>query len=407
MTNSYKNTSTIYDISLANLGFLQCSIVNKKIAKIQKLKSSFTLKFFWSLKVSNALTKRYSVLCLLLLINMLNIGSVYAEISPLFRPAQALTAKDLAVIVNDADPLSQKIAEYYQQVRQIPNEQLIHIRFDPHQAVLARHEFEKLKQQVDEQTPRNVQVFALTWLQPFRVECMSITTAFAIGFDPAYCADGCVETRKSPYFASDTNKPFATYGWRPTMAVAGKTFAEAKKLIDTGIAAYYTHPKGSAYLLKTSDLTRSSRAAIFPSIAEKYAQFWPVNYLEQNFIAGREDVMFYFTGLTHVPHIDENHYLPGAIADHLTSAGGVMSGSDQMNIMEWIKAGVTASYGSVIEPCNFPAKFPNPGLVMYFYLRGSSLIEAYWKSVSEPGQGIFVGEPLAKPFAYKLNAKAP
>jgi hypothetical protein len=36
---------------------------------------------------------------------------------------------------------------------------------------------------------------------------------------------------------------------------------------------------------------------------------------------------------------------------------------------------------------------------MDYYLRGNSLIEAYWKSVAEPGQGIFVGEPLAKPFA--------
>ena len=37
------------------------------------------------------------------------------------------------------------------------------------------------------------------------------------------------------------------------------------------------------------------------------------------------------------------------------------------------------------------------------YLRGNSLIEAYWKSVAWPGQGIFIGEPLAKPFAYKTD----
>jgi uncharacterized protein (TIGR03790 family) len=115
--------------------------------------------------------------------------------------------------------------------------------------------------------------------------------------------------------------------------------------------------------------------------------------------------MFYFTGHITVPHLAENRYLPGAIADHLTSSGGVMSGSNQMNIMEWLKAGATGSYGAVVEPCNFPAKFSNPALILYFYLRGSSLIEAYWKSVSEPGQGIFVGEPLAKPFAYLSGEK--
>jgi hypothetical protein len=30
-----------------------------------------------------------------------------------------------------------------------------------------------------------------------------------------------------------------------------------------------------------------------------------------------------------------------------------------------------------------------------------SLIESYWKSAAVPDQGIFIGEPLAKPFAYK------
>jgi uncharacterized protein (TIGR03790 family) len=77
----------------------------------------------------------------------------------------------------------------------------------------------------------------------------------------------------------------------------------------------------------------------------------------------------------------------------------MLTGSDQMNILDWITAGATASYGAVVEPCNYPVKFSHPGILLYYYLRGNSLIEAYWKSVSEPGQGIFVGEPLARPFA--------
>lgn len=335
-----------------------------------------------------------------LLASLVCASPLQAANSPLYMPAPALEAHDLAVIVNDEDPLSLRIAAYYQQHRQIPAEQLIHVRFSPHQAVLSKQQFEKIKQQVDAQTPAHVQAYALTWLQPFRVECMSITTAFAAGFDPAFCADGCKQTRNSPYYGSETDKPFKALGWRPTMAIGGKTFEEAQKLIDTGVAADFTHPQGSAYLLKTSDKARSSRAMFFPEIAEKFSRFWPVNYLEQEYITGRQDVMFYFTGLIRVPHLAENRYLPGAVADHLTSTGGVMSGSDQMNITEWLQAGATASYGAVVEPCNFPAKFPNPGVMMFYYLRGNSLIEAYWKSVAQPGQGIFVGEPLARPFAF-------
>ncbi len=333
----------------------------------------------------------------------LNAEPLNAQVSPLYRPESALAARDLALIVNDNDELSKRIAAYYQKKRHIPADQVIHVHLPVRRPVLTKSEFEKVKKQVDEQTPKHVQAFALTWLQPFRVECMSITTAFAAGFDPAFCADGCKMTRKNPYFASEAGRPYDRYGWRPAMVVAAQDFAEAQKLIDRGVAADFSRGGGSAYLLKTSDQARSSRAAFFPVIAEKFKPFWPVNYLEQDFIAGRDDVMFYFTGLVTVPHIRDNRYLPGAVADHLTSAGGVMSGSRQMSILEWIKAGVTGSYGAVVEPCNFPAKFSNPGVLMYHYLRGSSLIEAYWKSVAQPGQGIFIGDPLAKPFAYSVR----
>ena len=126
-----------------------------------------------------------------------------------------------------------------------------------------------------------------------------------------------------------------------------------------------------------------------------------MNYLEKNSIESKQDVMFYFTGLPHVKKILTNRFLPGAVADHLTSGGGILTGSYQMSILEWIKAGATASYGAVIEPCNYPEKFPDPTVLMDYYLKGNSLIEAYWKSVEEPGQGVFVGEPLAAPLPHQ------
>jgi hypothetical protein len=52
----------------------------------------------------------------------------------------------------------------------------------------------------------------------------------------------------------------------------------------------------------------------------------------------------------------------------------------------------------VAEPCNFTAKFPDPGLLLAYYRRGDTLIESYWRSVAMPGQGVFLGEPLARPW---------
>ena len=106
------------------------------------------------------------------------------------------------------------------------------------------------------------------------------------------------------------------------------------------------------------------------------------------------------TGLPAVAGLETLGFRPGAIADHLTSTGGVLTGHDQMSELRWLEAGATASHGTVMEPCNFPTKFPQPALAIGWYTRGETVLEAYWKSVAMPGQGVgvFVGEPLAAPF---------
>jgi hypothetical protein len=108
--------------------------------------------------------------------------------------------------------------------------------------------------------------------------------------------------------------------------------------------------------------------------------------------------MFEFTGAAVVASMASNSYLDGAIADHLTSFGGALVGYDQTTALHWLNVGATGSYGNSTEPCNFRAKFPDVGVVIAHYLSGETLVEAYWKSVLMPGQGVFVGDPLARPF---------
>lgn len=316
-----------------------------------------------------------------------------------FRPLPALTAKDLAIIVNDSDPLSIKISRYYQQQRKIPEKNMIHINFKANIKILSESQFKEIKKQVDSQTSKNIQAFALTWAQPFRVDCMSITTAFAAGFDKSFCTQGCNKTQSSPYYNNQDDLPYSKFRWRITMSLAGTNFEDVKALIDRGVASDYTRPQGTAYLLETADKARSARAIFHPAINEVFYNLWPVEILQQDYIEHKKDVMFYFTGKSSVKKIQTNRFLPGAAADHLTSTGGVLIGSSQMSSLRWLEAGATGSYGAVVEPCNFVQKFPNPGIMMHYYIKGNSLIEAYWKSVAWPGQGIFIGEPLAKPFA--------
>ena len=71
----------------------------------------------------------------------------------------------------------------------------------------------------------------------------------------------------------------------------------------------------------------------------------------------KNDVLFYFTAKQVSRGLETLHFVPGAIADHLTSAGGVLTDSGQMTALRWLEAGATASYGTVIEPCNVPRNF--------------------------------------------------
>jgi uncharacterized protein (TIGR03790 family) len=312
----------------------------------------------------------------------------------------------IGVIVNDRDPESRHIAEYYVARRHIPPRNLIHIAFDPG-TNLDPQVFRSLKAQVDAATPPAVQAYALAWTAPYRTGCMSITTAFAAGFRADFCAATCKPTRLSPYFNSDSVQPYADFGWRPAMLLAGRRFEDVKALIDRGVAADHTHPPGTAYLMNTTDRQRNVRARFYPGIRLMQGDRFRIRIINGDRLDYRNDILFYFTGLTHVAGLETDTFRPGAIADHLTSSGGRLNGSHQMSALRWLEAGATGSYGTVTEPCNFVDKFPRPNIVIDRYLNGETLLEAYWKSVAWPGQGVFIGEPLARPFGTQPAGATP
>jgi len=313
-------------------------------------------------------------------------------------PEIGLRTRDIALVVNDADPDSVEIARHYAQQRKLAPESVFHVSFPPGQTTMAQADFERLHEVLRAKLPASVQAFALAWTKPYRVECMSITSAFAFGFDRAYCADGCRPTRPSPYFDSASNLPFTEHGLRPAMMLAGRSVDEAKAVIDRGLRSDGRWPEGTAYLLSTGDRKRNVRAASYDFVRARLRGAYPIKRLDSNALQGAPDVAFYFTGVGQVADVATNHFVDGAIADHLTSAGGMLTDSYQTSVLEWLAAGATGSYGNTVEPCNFLDKFPAIAVVMGRYLGGETLIESYWKSVRMPGQGVFVGDPLARPF---------
>jgi len=322
-----------------------------------------------------------------------------ADLARVSLPSIGLRARDIAVVVNDADPASVEVGRYYAAQRGIPPERLIRVRFTPGRETMSFAEFERVQAVLDAKVGAEVQGYALAWTLPTRVECMSVTAAFAFGFDPgSYCAEGCLATKASPYFNSVSRAPFTDYRMRPSMLLAASDVESAKRLIDRGLRSDESWPEGKAYLQNTSDASRNVRAESYPRVRQVLGPAYPIEVVEGNALEGKADVMFHFTGVAEVANMASNHFLDGAIADHLTSWGGALIGRGQTTALEWLTVGATGSYGTSSEPCNFRGKFPEVGIVMAHYLSGESLLEAYWKSVQMPGQGVFVGDPLARPF---------
>lgn len=324
---------------------------------------------------------------------------VFSSLAYSAQDDSPIEARHLGLVINAADENSKQLGLYYIKRRNIPAENVIYVKFPANRISLTRQQFVALKAQVDKATPDHVQAYALAWTEPYRVECMSITSAFAFGFSDGYCAAGCKPTQPNAYFNSASHRPWDHHRVRPAMLLAGATLDDAKKMIDRGVSADATYPSGTAYLLSTSDKARNTRSVFYPLVKQKFGKRFKVEILQSDLLKDKKDVFFYFTGLTHVNALESLNFLPGAIADHLTSHGGNLTSSKgQMSALRWLEAGATASYGTVVEPCSFPQKFPNPVIVIGSYLNGDSLIEAYWKSVAWPGQGVFIGEPLASPF---------
>jgi uncharacterized protein (TIGR03790 family) len=175
--------------------------------------------------------------------------------------------------------------------------------------------------------------------------------------------------------------------------------ATAENTLRRGVAADFSQPTQMVYLAKTDDSARNVRFVEFD------------NSVFENQVLGNDAVaridadstaftnLFgLMTGLASFS-LATNAFVPGALGDTLTStAGYILEDSGQTPLLAFLEAGAAGSYGAVVEPCNYTQKFPDP--VDYFYqTRGFSLAEAYYQSVLNPFEGLFVGEPLTAPFA--------
>jgi uncharacterized protein (TIGR03790 family) len=172
----------------------------------------------------------------------------------------------------------------------------------------------------------------------------------------------------------------------------------------------YTAPSGRIDLVRTSDGLRSVRwpmheEADFRARLFGYRNQWAL--ITSNTPPISTNRMGYQTGLAAVPDVFSHQYAKGAYADHLTSFGGILDiPTGQTIILDWLKAGAAGAYGTVAEPCAYIAKFPTPN-IYHLYERGFTLGESLYMATAYPYQGLFVGDPLAAPYAVPSTVSFP
>jgi hypothetical protein len=189
--------------------------------------------------------------------------------------------------------------------------------------------------------------------------------------------------------------------------VQGNTVAEIERYLDVGAKSDGTHPKGTVYLMEHKDVRARTR---MPYYAETKSELTARGHECKVLKAGesrqdgkvpvmKRDVIGCVAGIASFRwQPSGSSFLPGAIAEHLTSFGARFDGSGQTKISEFLRAGAVGSSGAVAEPYALWMKFPLP-FAHVDYADGCCLAEAFYQNVAGPYQLLVIGDPLARPYA--------
>ncbi|MBT3194620.1 MAG: TIGR03790 family protein, partial [Verrucomicrobia bacterium] len=352
----------------------------------------------------------------------------------LFAPlgAVALGPHEILVLANGSQPDSIEVAKAYARMRQVPAENVVVLNmsaWDPLKSLaISPAEFTRLiwSQAVRTTVSRGVNDHILAWVYsthfPIRISTQPPVSLQGLTFvrnqmpTSKEIAGG---TYVSPLFAGPDGPKANGYGPQtldtarrllreemplPSITLGytgprGNTKAEVLKCLRTGVRSDASQPQGSVYFVTSEDIRSKCRQWQFPTAARglKSAGVRAV-VGDEVFPEDKSDVIGVMMGSASVDPSIVGRFLPGAFAEHLTSAAAAFDSKNQTKLSRWIAHGATASAGAVCEPFSIWAKFPNARIFNH-YATGCTLIESFYQSVRCPLQVMFVGEPLAAPWA--------
>jgi len=325
------------------------------------------------------------------------------------------------VVVNQTSSNSCELGNYFCERRQVPPENVLRINWSGDNTLWSSNDFQTnlvtplLDMLASRHLTNQIDYVVLAMDIPFQTSfgpTINGTTSalfygsrlgLGSGSDPlgvtnSYAASEAVFRQALPVGAPG-------YSFLATMITAD-SLARAEQLVDQGVESDGTFPQQPVILEKSSDTVRNIRYLyVGPGTGFDNAIFnidvlgiSSILRTNSDLVSWPGGCLGFETGLAQFS-VPPGTFAAGAIADSLTSFGGVIFGPNtQTNLLAFIDAGAAGSYGTVAEPNNDTQKFPNPQV--YFYqARGFSLAESYYQSIDAPYLGLMVADPLAAPFA--------
>lgn len=187
----------------------------------------------------------------------------------------------------------------------------------------------------------------------------------------------------------------------------GLSVREALEQLRRSARADFVPPRGTIYFPKNGDVRSKTREWAFETATRQLQQAGIAAEVTSGALPpAAVDVAGAVIGIADFNWTQNNARIqPGAIVEHLTSFGGVLTaGAGQTPLTEFLRHGAAGASGTVTEPYAIQAKFPTP-FIQVGYTQGLSLVESFYQSVSGPYQLLIVGDALCRPWAEKIDVQ--
>lgn len=325
---------------------------------------------------------------------------------------------NVLVVVNQASSNSAQLGNYYCEQRQVPPQNYLRIYWTNSTITWAVSDFTNvllnplLAMLAANQLTNQIDYVVLSMDIPYHVTAPgsaaqnSTTSSLFYGFkfDPnppcslAPGSDSLYAGSESIFRLTPPISPASNSFL--TLMITGTNLAGAKMVVDQGVVSDGTFPTQTVYLAKSTDAARNVRFYLFDNAIFNTRLRGNYSMVRTNLdaVADMGPLLGCQSGLYNFV-VTGDDFAPGSMADNLDSFGGlILEPNGELNVLSFLQAGAVGTYGTVDEPCNYLQKFPIPQ--DYFWqARGFSLAECYYMSVTNPYQGLTLGEPLAAPFA--------